>query len=166
MKHKLVSVIVAAVLAAFVAIPVHSQDKPMGDPRVASALSALSLKFKVNSKGNYVVTYNQGKGRSQEVFIMSKTETYNDIEIREVWSNAGAFEADPEAATLVDLMTESGKNKIGGWALESQDDGTQLLYYTVKFPADITNDALQMTLEFVADVADARELELFNQDDN
>jgi hypothetical protein len=166
MSRSIVRALVAAALVALVCANVAAQDKVKSDPRVASALSDLGLKYKVNSKGNFVVTYNQGKGRSQEVFVMSGTETYNNVEIREIWSNAGAFASEPELSTLEDLMTESGKNKIGGWALEKQDDGSTLLYYTVKFPAATANEAFQMILEFVADVADARELELFDADDN
>jgi hypothetical protein len=97
---------------------------------------------------------------------MSATDMYNDIEIREIWSNAGTFDTKPDADVLVDLMTESGKNKIGSWALEETDAGKYLLFYTIKFPADSSDDAYRMMLEFASSMTDERELALFNNDEN
>ncbi|HTX73654.1 MAG TPA: hypothetical protein VMC79_12565 [Rectinemataceae bacterium] len=166
MKRSIVQCFALVLLLGAVALPASAQTKAKSDSRVAAVLSDLGLKYKVNDSGNFVVTYNQGKGRSQEVFIMSSTETYNDIEIREIWSIAGSFDTAPTADVLIDLMNESAGNKIGDWALEKQDDGTYLLFYTIKAPVEISNAAFQMMLEFAADVADSREQALFSTDDN
>jgi hypothetical protein len=72
----------------------------------------------------------------------------------------------PDADSLVDLMSESGKNKIGSWALEETDAGTYLLFYTIKFPADASDDAYRMMLEFASSITDERELALFDTDEN
>jgi hypothetical protein len=168
MASRLTKAILAATLAALFAVaagsPIAAQSKS-GDPRVAGALKGLGLKYKVNSSGNFDVTYNQGKGRSQVVHVMSATDTYNDVEIREIWSNAGSFGAEPEASDLIDLMVGSGKSKIGCWALEEQDDGGYLLFFTIKVPAEVSPEELQMMLEFAADVADEQELALFDADE-
>ena len=136
------------------------------DPRLEAALGRLGLHYKVNSSGNVVVTYNAENDRSQAVFIMSETDKYNGIEIREIWSIAGSFDALPEKDVLVDILTESGKNKIGCWALEKTSDGKYLLFYTIKFPADASDEAYQMMLEFASTITDERELALFDSDDN
>jgi hypothetical protein len=142
------------------------QSDKKADPRVEAALTNLGIKYTVNSSGNLVVTYGVGEDRSQTVYVMSKTDKYSEVEIREIWSNAGSFEAEPEAEGLADLMTESGKNKIGCWALEKQEDGKYLLFYSIKFPAEVPDEAYRMMLEFASSVTDARELELFQVDEN
>jgi serine protease Do len=170
MKRKTVILAFAALLAALLAaLPLAAEgDAPekKADARVEEMLKRLDLKYSVNASGNVAVTYDSKDERSQTVYIMSKTDTASGVEIREIWSNAGTFEAEPEAGALLDLMSESGMNKIGSWALEKLEDGKYLLFYTIKFPADATDDAYRMMLEFASSVADAREQALFGGDDN
>ncbi len=157
---------IVAVLALGVLAPTFAQTKNKSDTRVAAILSDLGLTYKVNSSGNYAITYDEGNDRTQVVYVMSTTDTYQGIEIREIWSIAGSFDSEPDATQLLDLMKQSGKNKIGDWALEEQDDGTYLLFYTIKSPVKIDNAAFKMMLQFAADVADEQEKAIFDTDDN
>ena len=152
----------ALVLAAL--LPLAAQGK--ADARVQTLLDKNGQKFTVTKSGNYQIEIDQENKRTQLVYIMSATEKYNGVEIREIWSNAGSFPEEPDQATLLDLMTESGSNKIGCWALEAQDDGTYLLYYTIKLPISYTASDLKMMLAFAASVADERENQFFGTDDN
>jgi hypothetical protein len=164
--NRRITFVIAAVLALGVLVPTFAQTKNKADPRVAAILNNLGLTYKVTSSSNYSVTYDTNDGRTQVVYIMSATDTEQGIEIREIWSNAGYFESEPDATQLVDLMTESGKNSVGDWALEEQDDGTYLLFYTIKSPVKIDNAAFKMMLQYTADTADAREAEIFDTDEN
>ena len=176
MKRRAVFLVLAAMLAvSFVAAEDNqpsggsqsgTQQSKKADPRVEETLKRLGVHYTVNTSGNVAVTYDLDGGRSQTVYIMSKTDEYNNVEIREIWSNAGTFDAEPDADGLINLMTESGKNKIGCWALEKQDDGKYLLFYTIKMPAESSDEAYRMALEFASAVADACEKELFNSDEN
>lgn len=144
--------------------PLAAQSKP--DTRVQTLLDKIGQSYTVTKSGNYQVELDQDGGRTQYVYIGSATEKYSGIEIREIWSNAGSFSEEPDQATLLDLMTESGQNKIGCWALEKQDDGSYLLYYTVKLPVSFTASDLKMMLAFTAKIADQREEQFFGNDDN
>ena len=166
MRRRLAIMAFAALLAAAPLAAEGDASAKKADPRVEEILKRLNLHYSVNSSGNVAVTYDTKDDRSQTVYVMSKTDKYNEVEIREIWSNAGTFEAEPDAEGLMDLMTESGKNKIGCWALEKLDDGKYLLFYTIKFPADSSDEAYRMILEFASSVADARELALFGGDEN
>jgi hypothetical protein len=161
-------------LAALLSVAALAAEAPQGgaqkdkkpDARVGATLDRLGIKYTINSSGNYAVTYGLEGDRSQTVYVMSSTDEYNDVEIREIWSNAGSFDAEPDSAELLDLMTESGKNKIGCWALEAMDDGKYLLFYSIKFPAAASDDAYRAMLEFASSVADEREKDLFASDEN
>jgi hypothetical protein len=164
MNSKRKMLILAALLATTLAYAAPSDKK--ADPRLEAILKRLDINYTVNSSGNVVVTYSTENDRSQAVYIMSTTDKYSGVEIREIWSNAGSFDAPPDKDVLVDILTESGKNKIGCWALVSTSDGKYLLFYTIKFPADASDDAYRMMLEFASSIADERELALFNSDEN
>jgi hypothetical protein len=156
----------AALLCAPALAAEGAQAEQKPDARVGAALDRLGIKYSVGSSGNYTVTYSLEGDRSQAVYVMSKTDEYNGVEIREIWSNAGTFDSEPDGERLLDLMSESGKNKIGSWALEKLDDGQYLLFYSIKFPAGISDEAYRAMLEFASSVADEREQELFGSDEN
>jgi len=69
-------------------------------------------------------------------------------------------------ASLGNSKPTSAKNKIGAWVLEETDAGRYLLFYTIKFPADASDDSYKMMLEFASTIADERELALFDNDEN
>lgn len=156
--------IVAAFMQAVLIPQLTAQNKP--DTRVQTLLDKIDQAYTVTKAGNYQVELDTKDDRTQLVYISSSTEKYSGIEIREIWSNAGTFPEEPDQATLLDLMTESGSNKIGCWALEKQDDGSYLLYYTIKLPVSFTASDLKMMTGFAATIADAREEQFFDTDDN
>ncbi|HUX43015.1 MAG TPA: hypothetical protein VMV83_17785 [Rectinemataceae bacterium] len=156
--------VVAAILLAILILPLSAQNKP--DTRVQTLLDKIDQEYTVTKAGNYQVELDTKDDRTQFVYISSATEKYSGIEIREIWSNAGTFPEEPDQATLLDLMTESGSNKIGCWALEKQDDGSYLLYYTIKLPISFTASDLKMMIAFSATIADAREEQFFGTDDD
>jgi hypothetical protein len=156
--------ILAMGLALALALPAVADSDI--DGRVQLLLDKIGQDYELTDAGNYQIELDMAGSRTQYVYIMSGTEKYGGIEIREIWSNAGYFPEEPDQATLVDLMTESGMNKIGCWALEDQEDGSYLLYYTIKLPVSFTASDLRMMLGFAAEIADAREAQFFGSDDN
>ncbi|HUX39001.1 MAG TPA: hypothetical protein VMV44_13960 [Rectinemataceae bacterium] len=154
------------VAAAFVFAFLPAMAETKADSRVQILLDKIGQTYTVTQSGNYQIELDQDGDRTQYVYIASQTEKYSGIEIREIWSNAGSFAEEPDQTTLLDLMTESGSNKLGCWALEKQDDGGYLLYYTVKLPLSFTAGELKMMLDFTATIADQREEQFFAGDDN
>ncbi len=142
-----------------------AQDTTKGDPRVARQLDRLGLKYKLTDSGNYSLTYDLKGGRSQTVYIMGTTEKYNDTEIRELWSRAGTYDTLPPADVMQTLLEESGTEKIGFWSIEKSDGGGYIVYFSVKVPVYVRDSDLSSLLELTADVADQKEQELFNSDD-
>jgi hypothetical protein len=142
-----------------------AQTNTTSDQRVAVMLKNLNIPYTVTNNGNYEIEYDLASGRTQYVYIMSETQKYRGMEVREIWSNAGVLEEDPELDLLYSLMEESGSNKIGAWVLEENDDGI-LLFYTVKLPVSHTAEDLRQSIAFTAEVADTWEADLFKDDMN
>jgi hypothetical protein len=140
-----------------------STDK--GDQRVADQLNRLGLHYTLTKSGNYSVTFDLDSGRSQVAYVTARTETYGGMEIREVWSRAGTMNDVRSADVMQKLLEDSGTEKIGSWALEESSDGGYILYFSVRVPVDPKDSEMKALLEFTANVADKKELELFKVDD-
>lgn len=162
MIGKVLCLSAAFALAAGAAFPADAK----ADPRVAHQLDNLGVSYTATKAGNFSIEKDQDGGRTQTVYIMSKTETYGGLEIREVWSNAGSFEAEPSTEDMLKLLEDNNTEKIGAWSLESSDDGSYLAYFSIKVPTYIKDDDLGETLDFAATVADKMEASLFDTDDN
>jgi hypothetical protein len=148
----------AALTAA--ALPAQALDSGL-----TKQLADAGLKYDVTKAGNAKVLFNETDGRSQEVYIRGTTDPLDGLVLREIWSVAGTLEAEPEAQTLLDLLSEGGSQTIGAWNLEKSDDGW-LVYYGAKLPAALAGTDLRSALEAIAAVADDKEKELFDSDEN
>jgi hypothetical protein len=137
------------------------------DSRVSKSLDKLGLKYSTTTSGNFSLLQKLDNDRSQTVYIMSKTETYGGLEIREVWSNAGSFESEPTAEQMMQLLEDNNTEKIGAWNIESSDDGSYLAYFSIKVPTYLKDKDLSDMIDFAATVGDEMEAKLFdNADDN
>ena len=162
MKGKTLCLIAAFALAGGIAL--CAQNKP--DPRIAKQLDKLGVKYTTTKSGNYSIEFDKDGDRKQTVYIMSKTETYRGIEIREIWSNAGSFDTEPTAKDMLELLSDNDTEKIGAWNVETSDDGSYLAYFSIKVPSYLKDKDLSDFLEFASNVADEMEAKLFNADDN
>lgn len=76
-------------LSLFVLLPAQAQigGSSSSDERVQKALDQEGWNYEVDSDGDFklVVTFN-GTDRSQLVYVISRTSSIRDMEIREVWS--------------------------------------------------------------------------------
>jgi hypothetical protein len=136
-----------------------------GDADLSAQLDRLGLKYTITKSGNYSITYDLDNGRSQVAYIMSATENVDATEVRELWSRAGTFDSVPTADQMQNLLEESGSKKIGFWALEETDSGGYTVYFSVKVPTYLRDSDLSSLLEYTASIADQKEEELFNTDD-
>lgn len=144
------------------------KEKPeeKGDARVRTRLDTAQVKYTVNNLGNFIVSWNVGKnGRSQGTIINSHTQTYKNMEIREVWSVAYKGPRLTRDA-LAKLLIDNGEKKIGAWEIASDgNSGTEAVIFTVKVPADISADQLRAMSSVVAETADEVEEKLDGGDD-
>ncbi len=142
-----------------------TQEAKQGDARLTLQLDRMGIHYKITDEGNYSVDYDLKGGRRQTVYIMGQTEKYKDTEIRELWSRAGVFDDVPSADVMRDLLEESGTAKIGFWSIEQNDSGSYIVYYSVKVPVYLRDSDFSSLLDLTANVADSKEKELFDTDD-
>lgn len=151
-----------AILGAFfvLASPLTAQTIDAG---LKAQLDQAGLSYEINDSGNVSVSVSLEGGRTHTVYFMGKADTLGGLELREVWAVAGTFDSQPDAETLMNLLTEGGEQDVGAWNLEKTDDGW-LAYYSAKLPTALSGANLRAVAEELASVADAKELELFSDD--
>ncbi|MBU6302416.1 MAG: hypothetical protein KGS60_12725 [Verrucomicrobia bacterium] len=138
--------------------------KSAGDPRVGVLLDQAGLKFTVDPEGDFRLHNEVSDGRSQLIWILSKTSGLGDLEIREVWSIA--FKSpEPFSAKVGHLLLEqNGQTKIGAWQMRKMGDDFAAVF-SAQIAADTDVDSLVTVIQAVAETADDMEEELSEGDD-
>ncbi len=146
--------------------PAVAQDTPAVpalDPRVEATLKAAGLPFTVDG-GDFRLNYTLPDGRTQLVWIASKTAKIADTEFRDVWSVANRGKGELPAELADHLLKENVRMVLGAWQV-SQGEGEYLVVYTYAIPADTAPGFLQEVIEAVTISADRMEKELTGQDE-
>ena len=157
--------VITAFLIIIAAVSLLAAQSATGDPRVKKTLERLGLNYQLSKSGNFNVTYNiENSERTHMVTIMSKTETYRGIEIREIYAIAASLDDYPPEELIYRMMEENSTLKLGAWGMEASSDGVYI-YFTTKIPADVKDNDLKYYSYFVAEIADELEEELLGSDD-
>lgn len=160
--------IASVVALAAIALSAYADEAAQGvaDPRVKDALDSASIKYSVNSSGNYKVVFQmKDEERSHMAFVVSKTSDYRGVELREIWSIAAVLDDYPPEEVLRRLMAANSTTKLGAWAMETAESGEIWLLYTAKVPAGLSPSELKNIIYFVAEVCDELEAELNGGDE-
>jgi len=162
-KH--LQILASAVLAAAAtgAAAADPPAAPVLDPRVSAALKTAGLPFS-DDGGDFRLNYTLPDGRTQRVWIASKTTEIAKIAFRDVWSVAsrGKGTLPPELADH--LLKENVRMVMGAWQV-SQGQDEFLVVFSYAIPADTSSDLLQEVLEAVTISADRMEKELTGKDE-
>lgn len=154
-------------LAAGVTAGAAAEDAPEAPPaldaRVEAALDAAGLTFTADG-GDFRMQYTLPDGRTQLVWIASKTTRIADTEFRDVWSVASRGKGALPAELANHLLTENVRMVLGAWQV-NQGEGEYLVVFSYAIAADATPGLLQEVLEAVTISADRMEKELTGQDE-
>lgn len=144
--------------------PVTPSTSSGGDARVRRALTALSEKFVVDSDGDFKLIRDTVDGRTQVAWVISKTNTYGSMEIREVISPAFKTGGSLSSTMALRLLRENDKYKIGAWRLVGEG-ASQAVYYAIQIGAEADPQSLAAAIKSATLIADAMEKEIVGTDD-
>ncbi|MEN9443963.1 MAG: hypothetical protein RIS47_853 [Bacteroidota bacterium] len=135
------------------------------DTRIKQQLDELGYKYSYTDEGNFKLVFRTKDDRTQIVFVYSKTNTYEGMEVREITSPL-RIEQDRGAYGFNDVYNILEKNqtyKIGAWQING---GTSpfVLEFAIKLSAVAKKDMLGNLLQFAAKVADGVEAETSTED--
>ncbi|WP_255595199.1 YbjN domain-containing protein [Lysobacter sp. BMK333-48F3] len=151
------SLLPALALAAPAAEPAQTaQPAAQADARIREQLDQLGYKYQVDEDGDYVLTFGLDGDRSQMAYVLSRTERYGKLQVREVWSPAYRTSAKQFPADVANrLLEDSQLSKMGGWV--KQDS---VAVFVVKLDAAASREDLDDAIDYVVRAADEMEAEL------
>ncbi len=142
------------------------ESKPEHDDRVKQLLDKTELKYEIDKDGDFKLLFEFDGGRSQLVFVNSHTETYEGLEIREIW--AVGYQPPKgdkvDAAISEQLIRANAKLKLGAWQVQKLND-TEVGVFRAMISADSGKDVLIDTMRLVGATSDQKESELLGSDD-
>ena len=149
---------------------IDTPDGKKGDPRVSEALKSASVKYTVDSDGDFKVVWSLADSRDHVVFINSRTSKYassenvKPVELREIW--AVAFVAgDISKGNLMALLELNSSYKLGSWGLSKQGDGRYMARFIIRVPAECRGAILRQFTSLVAEAADEIEKRTTGKDE-
>lgn len=137
-----------------------------GDARVRKALTEAGIDFTVDDDGDFKLVRTLDDGRTQLVYVNSGTETFKNLEIREVWAPAHKTIGQFPAKVANDLLLDSFRKKIGAWqTIYKESDDSYLAVFAAKIDAAADAASLSACIKAVAESADEMEEKLTGDKD-
>ncbi len=148
--------------------PVFAQAKQQADARLEAAMDDTGLAYRVDDEGDIQLEIAWDDGRSQLVILNSGTETYDSMEVREVWTRVAIFE-DIDSVSKMDLLglLEAAEQlKMGRFTAITTDDGMVMIFLAVVIDADMSGEDLASVIDIVAVQGDEMEKDLMDGTDD
>lgn len=160
-KARLVSYCVdISELKTFLASPWKAAPLP-----VKNLLDNAELEYTQHaSTGHFQVEMAVEDDIKESVFITKDVEYFKRADVRKIWALASSSKDAPSADTMMRLMQQSARTKIGSWTMEQNAQGEYLVIYCVKLDATATHDTIKSTMEYVAKLTTAMKKELAPQE--
>ena len=133
-----------------------------GDPRVAAALKAAGLAYRLDA-GDFRLEYDVDQQRSQRAWVASDTARIDRLEVRDVWSVAARGKGEVPADLARMLLKENVRMILGAWQVNQSPD-EYLVVFLAQVDAAADAATLQEVIEVVMFSADRIEKQLSDQD--
>jgi hypothetical protein len=133
------------------------------DARLVAAFKTAGLAYALDD-GDFRLTFTLADGRTQHVWVASKTAKISKLEFRDVWSVAYRGQGQLPANLATRLLTENVRMVMGAWQVNQSKD-EYLLVFSYPIAADADAETLQEVIEAVTLSADRMEKELTGKDD-
>lgn len=117
---------------------------------VTDVLTAAELEYKQHPSGHFEIEFEQEDKSKQIVFITKDVEYYEKADTRKVWALATMLKQTPKSETLMKLLEQNARTKLGSWSIEQTPQGEYLVIYCAKLDATAPADAVRSTMEYVA----------------
>jgi hypothetical protein len=133
------------------------------DDRVATLLTTAALAYEIDTEGDFRLLFKISEGRTQTVYIGSRTVDLGSLELREVWS-PGWLSATPlTPAQQAGLLARNAEVAAGAWQLRRRGE-EYVAIFSCRLPTGADPLDLRVILDHVAATADRLEAELSGTD--
>lgn len=127
---------------------------------ITEVLESAELKFTKADNGPLEVSFDQQDSQKQSVFVTEDVEYFEQADVRKIWALAAVLKEAPNTETMMKLLQQSARTKIGAWCIERNDAGDYLVIFVCKIDATATPMALKSTMAYVAKLSSLAKKEL------
>lgn len=138
--------------------------KPAPIP-ASDLLDKAELKYTSHKSGHLEVEFEEKDAGKQSVFITTEVEYFERADVRKIWTLAATLKQTPNAETMMKLLEQNARTKLGGWMIEKNEKSEFMLLYCVKMDATASPDAVKSTMEYVAKLTRTSKKELLPKED-
>ena len=165
----IVALIVSFQTAAtgFAQIGENAEEVANHDARIKKLLDQTELKYEIDEDGDFKLLFEYDDGRSHIVFINSQTESYQGLEIREIWAVGYVPPEEGESVPAnisENLIRANAQIKLGAWQVQKLGE-KEVGVFRAMIAADAGKEVVLDTLRLVGISADEKEAELLSSDD-
>ena len=127
---------------------------------IQELLTKAELKYTQHAAGHLQVDFDQEDKQKQPVFVTKDIEYYERADVRKIWALAMSTKKAPNLDTMMKLLQQSGRTKLGAWTVEQNAQGEYMIIYCVKLDATATPDAVKSSMQYVAKLTGMMKKEL------
>ena len=113
-------------------------------------LDKAELKYTSHKSGHLEVEFEDKDAGKQSVFITTEVEYFERADVRKIWALAATLKQTPSSETMMKLLEQNSRTKLGGWMVEKNDKSEFMLLYCVKMDATASPDAVKSSMDYVA----------------
>lgn len=148
--------------------PAMAQDSELAPEPVDAAgsvqtrLEASGTRYEIDQDGDFKIVYSwRRESRSQLVFVAGHVEKVGGIAVRQIFAPVARLDDGrlaPDMATT--LLRDNSSRILGHWATNDSH-----LIYVIDIPDDIDAAGLESAISIAAEIADDKEIELAEGED-
>lgn len=127
---------------------------------VTEVFKSVELEYSQHESGHYEVTFEPTKDEKVSVFVTKDIEYFERADMRKIWTLTQVSQEAPSSETMLKLLQQSARTKLGAWTVEQNQNGEYLILYMVKLDATASGDAMKSTMEYVAKLSASMKKEL------
>ena len=137
------------------------------DRRVEEVLERTGWKYEIDSDGDFRLHFRFSDGRTQVVFVRSKTEDVDGLEVRAIWSPGIRVTGGLDQRTAIELLRENDRVEIGAWRLIDFPDFPDgcVAIFVVQIGAETDRETLMTAVRVAGLIADRKEKATTERDD-
>ena len=138
--------------------------KPAPIP-ASELLDKTELKYTSHKSGHLEVEFDDKDTGKQSVFVTTEVEYFERADVRKIWTLAATLKQTPNAETMMKLLEQNSRTKLGGWMIEKNEQGEFMLLYCVKMDATASPDAVKSSMDYVAKLTRTAKKELLPKEE-
>lgn len=154
--------VIILIISIFFISPIFAQEQndQFYDMRVKKLLDSKDINYTITKNNNFkinLITEDEPQKRTQIVLIYSKTDKYDDYEVREVSSTSFTIpKKESKELIFIELLKENSSLKTGTWSIMEFNDSPEVytITFSVKVSSNMTGDDLRSIINLVGIEAD------------